>query len=702
MTADTKGSDTTGADGTAHAKRIGLPTAAIILLLLTHVWPWWLPAIDRDQDVWMAFAVGQLCFWPLFGGLVGIRLRRPVTCLLAGFGVGFGMLWYCRWQFGFAGYRSDPWRDIEPFVFFGTLGGAALLVVYTFCLRALKRAERKDSDFLIRTTAVSGSRAGLTLATGMALLAGIPWLCLAGRWDLVNLGPTMALVAAVGIIGLGLFGALLGMFVALVRNPPRFSWVRTATLVVAIGGVVIGISAWQLMPLVRHHQACESLAAAGIEVATWDGFWEARLGDKLEQLGISRDEPFWKRWRQAYAPNIMSIRVDGKKVSAEDLAPLADIHDDGLQVYVDNPDSDNQILRELSKVPGIRYLNVEFTASEESLFPMPKYLDAEAFTYIAAIDGLQGLNLFNASFPAEGLNELVGRVDLEILHLHFCDVENQTVNVIGKFENLTSLALTPNQVTDDGLRPLRNLTKLEYLWLELGHLRGDGLVHIARLSRLIKLSLEGCPIRDDALRHLSRLWGLRELNLRNTGITGSGLRYLDRLPLLEPIELEGAALDDAGLMSAAGLPWRVTLNFGETRMLSALGILLMHDERSRLQRLSIDVDLSTVDQEIPFIPPDDERDESGEVVEPYDEWLEEADESDDSDSEDDEILVDAAMEVEHNTIILYQYGLAENLVEAYRQQVLPEPTDEAEELDPDDGMADVPKDEAIEADATAP
>lgn len=661
-----------GKTGPREPPRLGLPTSALILLLLTHIWPWWLPAIDRDQDVWIALAVGQLSFWPLFAGLIGVRLRWPITSLLAGTAVAFGMLWYCRWQFGFHGYFEEPARDVKPFAVLGAIGAAVALVVYVVCVRVLRKAERTNSDQLVRHSARSGALTGLAIAGGTTLLLGVPWLCLASKRELADRGPTVAAVAVAAIAGLASAGALWATMLALVRNPPRFSWRRTAVLTVTTAAGAAGLAAWLLMPLVRHHQACKALQAAGAEISTWDGFWEARLGDKLEQLGIARQEPFWKRWYRAYVPNVMSIRVDGESVAYDQLAALSDIRDDSFWLDVHDPDPDNRILQELSKVRGIRYLNISFSAPDEVLFPNPGFLNDDAFSHIAALDDLNSIKLFNVRFSPNGLKRLVGKVDLEILHLDFCDAGDETVNVLGEFENLASLALRHTQVTDDGLRPLGKLKKLEILWLDLSPIRGDGFAHLTTLQRLQELSLQGCHVRDDALRHLASIPHLRRLDLRNTGVTGRGLGYLDRLPSLEQIELEGAALDDAGFMSAAGMPWRVKLVLGELRSLSLPGIVQMHQERSRLLAMPIGT-IQVFDDEFAVYVYENNEDRHG-FVEPYEEWVDEAGEEGEADDDnEDEVLVDAEMELNHNTIIWHQYGVADELIEAYCQNVLGEP-----------------------------
>lgn len=655
----------------------------MILLLLTHVWPWWLPAIRRDEDVWIALAVGQLSFWPLFAGLVGSRARWPITCLSAGIAAGYGMLWYCRWQFGFHGYGRNPTNDIKQFVVVGAIGAVVALIVYAVCIRALQRTERSNLDRPVVRVARSGAVAGVALSGGVALLLGLPWLCLAGRREILERGPTLATVAAGSIAGLASAGALWGMLIALVRHRPRFSWRRTVLLLVATSGAAVGVAAWLLMPLVRHHRACESLVAAGVEVVTWNEFYGARLQERLEQFGVTKEEPIWSRWHKEYAPYVTMVRIDGNKVAVAELDALADLRDDSLLAEVANPDSENRILQKLSAAKCIRHLNITFSAEEGALFPTPGFLNDEAFSHIAAIEELDSLKMFNARFSADGLERLVGKVDLGALHLHFCNVDNEVAKVASKFENLGSLALVQTEITDDGLRPLRDLENLQILWLDLSHLLGEGMAHVGAIAHLERLSLQGCQINDGSLRHLARLQFLRELDLQCTAVTGSGLRYLERLKSLEVLDLDGAALDDAGFMGAASLPWRVKINLGETRKLTPEGILQMHAERARLRALPAGEGFDFDGQDA-ALHSDADDDRHG-FVETYEDWLEE---ESGFENEPDEVLVDAEMEANHNTIILYQYGVADEVVEAYRRRVLNEPASDADadEADGDNAM----------------
>lgn len=688
------------------APRLSLPAAAAILVLLTHIWPWFLPAIRQDKDIWMALAIGQLSFWPLFAGLIGARVRWPVVSFILGVAVAFGMLWYCRWQFGFAGYGETPSRDIAPFAAFGAIGAVTLLILYVFCIRALRKAEDENAERLVMAVARRGAIAGLAIPLLATLLLGIPWLILAPSWEFFNYGPTYAMVAGLIAIGLAVVGALWGSLIALARNRPPFSWRRTAAFVTVTGAVVGGGASYVSIPLVRHHEACESLAAAGVEVVTWGQFFGDRVQQRLEGLGIVREEPFWVRWHREYVPIVTALRIDGKRVDAAKLAVLGHLRDDNLLVELSNPDPENQILRELAKVPSIGFLNILFPAPEDELLPLGEPLSDEAFSHIAEMKGLISLKLFNARFSAKGLQSLVGKVNLESLHLNFCDAHDDVLNVATMFEKLETLILRQTQITDRGLQSLRRLEHLDRLALNLSFVRGEGLAHVAALPTLTYLDLQGSPIQDDALAHLASAPFLSELDLSATQITGRGLRYLDRCAQLEEIRLDGAALTDAGFMSAAELPWRIKLLLGETRTLSMPGILQMHQERARLNALPDATDVVydelvhyTLDEQMAADEAETSSDEelSEEELfelatdaprhgmsEPFAEWLETAGDSKD---EEGEALVDAEIELEHNVIILYQYEVADELIEAYRNSVLREPDSvDVEEVadDPDE------------------
>jgi len=88
------------------------------------------------------------------------------------------------------------------------------------------------------------------------------------------------------------------------------------------------------------------------------------------------------------------------------------------------------------------------------------------------------------------------------------------------------VGLSQTKVTDKGLRHLRGCTKLNSLNLDNTAITDEGLAEIAGLAELQRLSLIGTPITDAGLEHLAKLTMLKYLSLRDTAITEAGKQKL--------------------------------------------------------------------------------------------------------------------------------------------------------------------------------
>ena len=86
---------------------------------------------------------------------------------------------------------------------------------------------------------------------------------------------------------------------------------------------------------------------------------------------------------------------------------------------------------------------------------------------------------------------------------------------IGTLRELRSLTLEYRTTfSDDALKHLKDLKKLETLNLSRTSLTGSGLRHIAGLPNLRTLNLNGCPrINDDEMKSLSRATSLKKISL---------------------------------------------------------------------------------------------------------------------------------------------------------------------------------------------
>lgn len=117
---------------------------------------------------------------------------------------------------------------------------------------------------------------------------------------------------------------------------------------------------------------------------------------------------------------------------------------------------------------------------------------------------LRGLNLFGADFRGDGLEHLVG---LESLDLSQTEVDDTTLEKIGRLTRLESLSLDHTRITGAGLRHIASLPRLETLSLRACTLDAAGMRHLAKLPQLRSLDLEGARLDDEALAALVELKG---------------------------------------------------------------------------------------------------------------------------------------------------------------------------------------------------
>ena len=96
--------------------------------------------------------------------------------------------------------------------------------------------------------------------------------------------------------------------------------------------------------------------------------------------------------------------------------------------------------------------------------------------------------------------------------------------VIVDFNNTQDKA----QVTDAGLVHLKEMTKLEELWLIGTQVTDAGLVHLKGLTKLKRLDLKGTLITDAGLEHLKGLTQLKKLQLDDTPVTATGVAELKK------------------------------------------------------------------------------------------------------------------------------------------------------------------------------
>lgn len=107
--------------------------------------------------------------------------------------------------------------------------------------------------------------------------------------------------------------------------------------------------------------------------------------------------------------------------------------------------------------------------------------------------------------------------------------------------------LDVNHYTDEGLRAISGLEKLEKLAIAGLGVSDAGMRYVAKLTNLKDLQLFGCPITDTGLAELRTLRSLEHLGISYSYLTISGINRLNGLSNLTNLRLGTIRQDHAGL-----------------------------------------------------------------------------------------------------------------------------------------------------------
>ena len=115
------------------------------------------------------------------------------------------------------------------------------------------------------------------------------------------------------------------------------------------------------------------------------------------------------------------------------------------------------------------------------------------------------------------------------------------------WDNCRTLTIASQNVSDEGLRCLGSLPKLEWLELNDTQLTDAGLAHIEPLTGLKFLHIRNCAVGDNGLSHLNGLVTLEQIILDGTQVTDEGLVHLAPLKQLKYISLQGTRVTSRGI-----------------------------------------------------------------------------------------------------------------------------------------------------------
>lgn len=160
-------------------------------------------------------------------------------------------------------------------------------------------------------------------------------------------------------------------------------------------------------------------------------------------------------------------------------------------------------------------------------------------------------------------------------------------------------------ITDDGLKNIGRLSRLESLDLSDTGITDDGLAHLSHSGRLSYLFLVRCGIDGSGLRHLRHL-PLKHLNLNWTRLVDANLGHVGEMKSLESLTMQDTPITDNGLAQIAGLKDLWELHIHNT---AVTGDGLSHLESlTKLRELQVPTtnvskeDFAKLKQAIPGLP----------------------------------------------------------------------------------------------------
>jgi hypothetical protein len=207
------------------------------------------------------------------------------------------------------------------------------------------------------------------------------------------------------------------------------------------------------------------------------------------------------------------------------------------------------IVLELAKHDGRCDFDYEFAIADGS-YCNTNYPDSiHAPAWLRRIFGDEALGRVAAiNFPYGNVDDANLKLLTELPYLEAIDLSSTNVTDAGLIQiancrSLRYLRLFPSRFTDDGFKALSSLSKLEVLELHVP-IHDDVLKDLASLQNLVSLQIDSDNLTDEALFYVGKLQKLQRLSLEGKGFRGRGLVHLRSLASLQYLQLSGWILDE--------------------------------------------------------------------------------------------------------------------------------------------------------------
>lgn len=190
----------------------------------------------------------------------------------------------------------------------------------------------------------------------------------------------------------------------------------------------------------------------------------------------------------------------------------------------------------------------DWQITEISLYPL-RFDTAVKLDKFSGLHELRWMRLFGCQATDDAVKQMTDLPNLKFLDLD----QNPAVSdeslkhIAANYPAMESVSLWATGITDEGLRSLSELKKLQILSVAGTKINGSGLAHFAEHPALREIHLGRMKITDEMLRHLPKIPQLDLLSLVHTTLPDDAADAITKLPKLKQLDIRDAEISAASL-----------------------------------------------------------------------------------------------------------------------------------------------------------
>ncbi len=190
---------------------------------------------------------------------------------------------------------------------------------------------------------------------------------------------------------------------------------------------------------------------------------------------------------------------------------------------------------------------------------------------VGCLADLEELRVRGMPLSNDELKHLKGLHRLQKLRLSYSHIDDLSLSALQDLTSLRELSLRTceGEVTDIGLANLAQLRRLRVLRLPTCEVTDRGLLHLKGLTEIESLDLQGCDLTEGGLVHLAAMTKISALGLSLPDLTAGGLTQLKALTNLKELKLTLREPSDDGLAALKRLTCLKELTLRSTRRMHA-------------------------------------------------------------------------------------------------------------------------------------